>query len=528
MTAQSIDPYDKFQYPNYCYPQTHPDRIASLATLLGMKPAPVEKCRVLELACGDGANILPMGFDLPGTEFLGIDRATQPVARGMMMIEELGIKNVKLEVADILELPPAFGKFDYILAHGLYSWVPAEVREKILELCRSSLNPQGIAYISYNVYPGCHLRAIVRGMMLYHTRSITDPAERVAQARQLMRWVTEAQTAANGYALFLREFNEAVSTRDGAALFHDDMADVNTPFYFYQFVTDAARHGLKFLSEAEYFNTHENSFSPEVALQLQEMEKTDLLGKEQYLDFLEGRSFRQTLLCHQEVEIDRRVKPELAKLFYIRADTTPESTTPDLLSDAIELFKGPKESKIATSFPLAKAAMMYLGNIFPHSVKFEEVLADSRKMLGQQIIDDVDGPMSEDALTLGEIILKACGAGVTELSLHQPAFTTEPGERPKVSPLARLQSQYGPIVTSLLFNSVKFDDSLSRQLLLLLDGTRDRQMLLEEFSLLMDQAATAAGQEAETAEREKFRTELSQRLEEKLKDLGKLGFLTQP
>lgn len=527
MTSQYLDPYDSFEYPNYCYPQTHPDRLACLATLLGMKPAPVENCRVLELACGDGANILPMAFDLPESEFLGIDRATQPVARGMKMIEELGLKNVQLQVGDILEVPTDFGKFDYILAHGLYSWVPAEVRDKILTLCRACLSPHGIAYISYNVYPGCHLRAIVRGMMLYHTRSISDPAQRVGQARQLMRWVAEAQTGNNSYALFLREFNNAITTRDSAALFHDDMSEVNSPFYFHQFVTDAAHHGLKFLSEAEYFNTHENSFPPEVAAQLLEMEKTDLLGKEQYLDFLEGRSFRQTLLCHHEVEINRSVKPELVKLFYIRADTTPESTTPDLHSDAIELFKGPKESKIATSFPLAKAAMMYLGSIFPHSVKFDEVLANSRKAIGQEIIDNVDEPMSEDAMTLGEIILKAYGAGVTEVALHQPDFTTEPGERPKVSPLARLQSKYGPIVTSLLFNSVKFDDSLSRQLLLLLDGTRDRQMLMEEFSSLMDQAATTSGQQPEPAERERFRAEVSERLEEKLKDLGKLGFLTR-
>ena len=524
MTDQYKDPYDKFQYPNYCYPQTHPDRIGTLATLLGMNPAPVENCRVLELACGDGANILPMAFELTDSEFLGIDRATQPVARGMKMIEELGLRNVKLEVADILELPSNFGEFDYILAHGLYSWVPADVREKILALCRSCLSPQGIAYISYNVYPGCHLRAIVRGMMLYHTRSITDPGERVAQGRQLLRWVAEAQTATNGYTLCLREFNEALSKRDGAVLFHDDMAEVNSPFYFHQFVTDAARHGLKFLSEAEYFNTHENSFPAEVIAQLKAMEETDLLGKEQYLDFLEGRSFRQTLLCHHEVELDRSVKPELIERFFIRAETTPVSTDPDLRSNEIESFNGPKESRIATSFPLAKAAMMYLGSIFPRYASFRDVVADARKLLGEENRESA-GDLSEDELSLGEVIIRAYGAGVTQLSQHQPDFTLVPGERPMVSPIARLQSQHGPIVTSLLYNSVKFEDLLSRQLFLLLDGTRDRQMILNEFGSLLDKAIETSTLPQVPVEREKLLNDLSEQLEEKLNGLGKLGFL---
>src|SRR6266545_3188744 len=205
MASPQIDPYDEFLYLNYAYPQTHPDRLASLATLFGMTPAPVENCRVLELACGDGANLLPMAFGLPNSRFVGIDRAVQPIAKGRAMIKALGLRNLDLRQLDLMALPRDLGQFDYIIAHGLYSWVPAAVRDRILEICRSCLAPQGVAYISYNVYPGWRVNEVMREMMLFHTKDVKHPRERVAQARALAKWVADAQTKSTAYSLLLRE-----------------------------------------------------------------------------------------------------------------------------------------------------------------------------------------------------------------------------------------------------------------------------------------------------------------------------------
>ena len=528
MTSRVLDPYDEFLYPNYSYPQTHPDQLGSLATFFGMKPAPVEHCRVLELACGDGANLIPMAFYLPDSQFVGIDRATQPVASGKKMIEVLNLKNLTLEVGDILEFPANLGKFDYIIAHGLYSWVPAVVQERILEICRSHLQPHGVAYVSYNVYPGCHLRAILRGMMLFHTREITDSHERIAQALQVTKWVANAQTKTNGYALLMKELSEAVAKRDGAVIYHDDLAETNTPLYFHQFVTNAARHGLQFLSEAEYFNALGNEYPPEVIAQLRSMEADDVLGKEQYQDFIDGRSFRQTLLCHHEVKLDRSMRPEIVTQFYIRAPTAAVSDTPDITSEVEEeQFRGPSGSMISTSSPIAKAALAYLGEIYPSSVRFEDLLLNSYRRLNRAIeASDLSWQNSEEPRALAEVIIRAYGAGVVQLRLHEPKFSRTPGERPMVSWLARLQSQQGPLVTSLLNNSVRFEDVLSRQLLSLLDGTRDRKMLLEELGRLLDENRLASSAPTVLSEeREKTMSIVADQLEEHLSMLGRLGFL---
>ena len=62
--------YDEFAYPGQVFPQTHPDRLATIATLLGLEPAPpTEQFRVLEVGCGDGGNLLALALGRTGGRF---------------------------------------------------------------------------------------------------------------------------------------------------------------------------------------------------------------------------------------------------------------------------------------------------------------------------------------------------------------------------------------------------------------------------------------------------------------------------
>ena len=148
MAKAELTPYDEVAYPTFPISFTHPDRLATVATHFGMRPAPVERCRVLELGCSNGANLLSMAVTLPESEFVGVDSAGIPIARGKAMVEALGLKNIALRHLDLLEMAPDYGKFDYIIVHGIYSWVPSAVRDQILAICKASMQPQGIAYVS--------------------------------------------------------------------------------------------------------------------------------------------------------------------------------------------------------------------------------------------------------------------------------------------------------------------------------------------------------------------------------------------
>ena len=168
--------YDEFPYKTVPFAQTHPDRLATLAWLFGLEPTPIERCRVLELGCSSGGNLIPMAATLPHSEFIGIDFSAVQISQGAADVAALGLANVRLLQIDLRDFGEVFGSFDYIVAHGVYSWVPNDVQEKMLDICARQLSPSGVAYISYNTLPGWRLRGAVRDVMC--TTRVSSPTRR--------------------------------------------------------------------------------------------------------------------------------------------------------------------------------------------------------------------------------------------------------------------------------------------------------------------------------------------------------------
>jgi methyltransferase-like protein/2-polyprenyl-3-methyl-5-hydroxy-6-metoxy-1,4-benzoquinol methylase len=462
------DPYDTVPYPSAPFTQTHPDRLATLAILLGMTPAPVERCRVLELGCGDGSNLIPMAFSLPESEFFGLDRAEGAIRQGRARAEALGLTNITLRALDLLEFPAELGPFDYLITHGLYAWVPAAVQEKILAISQAHLAAQGVAYVSYNALPGAHLRLMLREMMLYHTREAEGPAQQIAQAQALLRWLAAAQRESDPYGALLKVEAERALERRGQFLYHDELAEVYAPVYFQEFLERAGRHGLQYLAEANLTELAPREFPEEVRAKLEELSAEPLL-REQYLDFLRCRKFRQTLLCHQEVVLDRASQPERVTRLYAASAAEAVKATGEA-----EEFRGPQGAAMSTAHPMARAAIRSLAEAWPEALGFEELLVAVRERAGL-------AKRPEDAAALGEILYWTCAAGLVELHAWRPPCAARAGERPVASRLVRLQLREGAEVTTLRHRTVTVEGALERQLLLLLDGTRDRPALVKEL-----------------------------------------------
>ncbi len=477
MTDQTLTTYDEICYPNAALHQTHPDRLATLAKWFGLSPAPVEHCRVLELGCGDGGNLIPMAFGLPASQFVGIDLAPNPIAKGQATINALGLNNIALEKMDILEVSRDFGEFDYIITHGIYSWVPEPVREKILDICHSNLADEGVAYISYNAYPGCHMRNMMREMIAFHLREVDQPVEQINEARAFVKFLAESEGEPAVYKLFLEKQFEDITARSDGAFYHDDLSAMNQPFYFHHFMADAGRHGLQYLSEANIQDIQIGGFAPQVASALRALGNQSIIAKEQYLDFLKGKQFRQTLVCHQSKTLNRDPQPELMQSFFATSSARPARAKPDLRSNAVEAFTGKNGAAMQTGYPLAKAAIFALCEAYPQALGFSELLKKSLQLLGffahQQ---------AQYADALGKILLQTYEAGLIDLQSYQPRLTVTANDYPVASPLARLQIASGnPSVTNLRHESIKVEDGMSKQLLSLLDGTRDRAALIKDL-----------------------------------------------
>jgi len=449
-----------------------------MATLFGIDPPPVERCRVLELGCGDGWNLISMAYGLPGGEFTGVDLASTPIERGLAFCQELGLRNVHLRQLDLLEAGD-LGEFDYIIAHGLYSWVPEPVRRKILEVCERSLARNGVVMISYNAYPGNHLRELVRGMMHYHAAHFVRPEEKIRQSRALVKFIADSKEPRELYHHLLAQEAKRLENYSDGALFHDDLNRFNQPFYFHEFMAQASPHGFQFLAEAEVSDNFARHYSPQVEAALAELDPNDLVAREQYFDFLRCCGFRHTLLCRQGQPRQKEIRSERVMLLRVAGEIRPARADADPRAPTPEIFHGPNGAEIETNDPILKTALVHLGTLWPECIAFDDLLQYAITASGGTAGAE---SRSSAAESLAAALLQLLSATFLEFRAHRLPVVQQPGATPRSSALARLQLQVVNFVTSLRQSTVVLDDPLSYALARLLDGSRDRAMLKEELA----------------------------------------------
>jgi methyltransferase-like protein len=458
-----------------------------------------------------------MAASLPESEFVGIDLAARPIAAGRELSREIGLQNLRLHELSIEDVSAELGQFDYIIAHGVYSWVPLSVRDKILSICSELLSDRGVAYVSYNTYPGGHLRHMVREMMLFHVQGVDLPEERIAQAKALLTFLADSREESDIFTAFLRSEVERVKKYHDAHLFHDDLAEINAPVYFWQFMEHAGRHRLQFLAEADYLDMQHREFSPNVVLMLESL-GDDILTKEQYADFLKCRRFRQTLLCRAEVELNRDPNPETLKDMFLASPLRPVSADADVNSRSVVAFRGMKESSLETDQPVIKAAVLHLGTIWPEAVDINTLLNAIRTQITPDVDDSSD---DERRILLSKVLLDAYGAGTVELHSMKPRFVREISEYPRASLLSRMQLNYGTVITTERHVNIQLEDQLGRRLLQLLDGTRSRADLLEELRGLIEKGEISLGNGSDPQESQRLLDGLPEGLD------GILAFLAK-
>ncbi len=470
--------YDRVPYATYTHPLLHPERHAAIAALFGVSTEPVEQCRVLELGCGDGMNLIAQAYTLPESEFVGVDLSATAIERGQAAVSALSLRNVNLLAADLLDLPTGLGEFDYIVAHGVYSWVPEKVRDRLLGICGECLSPAGVAYVSYTTYPGGHVREMIRDMLLFHVRNLSDPREKLDQARALGAFLlASAESDTRGGDIYQAALERLVRKEDHA-IFHDDLAAVHDPVYFHEFASQAADKGLQYLADADLSTISVQGIPENVVETLGSIPETDPLLLQQYLDFLKLGMFRRTLLCRQGLELQRRMDAARLEGLYVSARIRCASDAPDLAPDATEEFSGKSSMRLKTSDPLTKAVLTTLGERWPERRRpaaWAEV--GRQRLTGGALASAGENAYRE----LLDTLLQACAAGLVDVHTLAPPFVTELTERPRISGLARWMASHSDYVVTLNHVTIRFEDPVSRRLVQLCDGTRTMRDFLADL-----------------------------------------------
>lgn len=470
--SSAPNPYDSVAYPGRAFAQTHPDRLAVMATLLGMTPAPVEQCRVLELACGDGSNLIPMAYGLPKSEFYGVDLAAKPVARANAIINRAGLRNIRIEQMDLRDLDDRLGKFDYIIAHGVYAWVPPDLQEKILSVCCANLAERGIAYVSYNTDPAGAVRLLLREMMQFHAARARASADPVKTTKEFAAAILEIAEDGSAWKTFLQHEFKLMFDRDDRVTFHDDLGECFTPVSFADFSARASRHGLQILAEPNVKSLLQPDIGPERLEALNQLAGNDSLAFQSYLDFATYRRFRQTLLCHANVPLRRdRILQQTEKLLI----ASPLHMTAEQPAGTFHFANTRGHGTIQTNNPHFVRVLRRLEEIWPRAVPCSELL----NSLPASIPESQQNNLRNELL---QTLLGLAAPNLLELRAHEVCLSAGVSARPTASLLARLQAEEGSLITTLLHLHVELEDELGRKFLTLLDGTRTREALADAIA----------------------------------------------
>ena len=243
--------YDAAPYGSHAFPQSAPGQLAAIAYLFGLEPPEVSSARVLEIGCAAGGNLIPFAAGHPQARLVGIDLSRVQIEQGRRRVQALGLGNLQLLQGDVARMDlPALGKFDFIICHGVYSWVPERVQEAILSAFRTLLVPHGVAYLSYNVYPGWKAKEIVRDAMLLFGGGRGTPDEKVRNARDMLDFLEEVAPADSVLAWALADYKTVAGNAKDYYLLHEELETFNAPCYFLEMLQRARAQGLDYLAEA--------------------------------------------------------------------------------------------------------------------------------------------------------------------------------------------------------------------------------------------------------------------------------------
>lgn len=471
--------YDSMPYPSKFFAQTHPDRLATLANLFGIDATRPDKCRILELGCGNGSNLLSHAYNLQDSSFVGVDISGEHIKKAKEWAEELNLKNVEFHEIDVMDITvEAFGKFDYITAHGLISWIPEFIRDRVFELFMEMLNSRGVGYISYNTFPGAHRRDMVRRMMRFHTGDIADPSKKVAKSIAFLSFLAENATGDELYKPTLASEVQRHFKREIGDIYHDDLSECYRPFYFHEFVDELKNYRLQFLAESEFHAMSMQGLTEDAVKFLEEIE--DTIEREQYLDFFRGRFFRQTLICHEDLKINRNIEASNLDSLILASSLQPQNAEINPVEQKIEKFTSNKGFGIEIDHPLTKSALMKLYEAWGGGVNLTSLLRDARIALENNgyTTDDWETQLNTTKSILFQIYQ---GSDLIEVHTHRPKTNQTVSEKPEINDVARWQVDVGDTATTLFGINISIDDPVSAKLLELMDGTRNKEDLAQQI-----------------------------------------------
>lgn len=471
--GQTAGDYDLLPYPSMPMAHTQPARLAALATLFGIPQPDAERARVLELGCAAGGNIIPLAVRFPHASFTGIDLARRHIGDGNARVAKLGLENVSLRRGDLTTLDLGGAQFDYVICHGVFSWVPKATQDAIFRLCERNLAPNGVATISYNVLPGWHLRMVIRDLCLRYAGTEGSPLQRASRARAALEKIAAVSDGKDPYGLQLRTEAQRLKRVPASYILGEFLAPDNAPCSVKEFIGRTEAANMDYLCEVDLFSAVPHTLDPSLRNRITSFDITNRADAEQDIDFLTGRLFRRSVLVRRQAADQRAPTPraDCLKTLHVVSQVRLDASKS---TDALAVFTDDRGRPISTKHPAVRQALTRLERAYPATLPVEDLAAAGESDNGARVRD-----------VLYSMVL----AGRAELSSIPVAVGRAEDPRPRVTALARLEAAEGqPWLTNQIHVGVPAHPLL-RTLLPHLDGAHDQSALRRQFATALRSGA---------------------------------------
>lgn len=464
MNSVQDNSYDKIPYISKSFSNTQASKLKSITKIFGFEAPEVENARVLEIGCSFGGNLIPMAMDNPNMELIGFDLSGVEVNEGNRVIERIGLKNIRLIEKNILDYDNSYGKFDYIICHGVFSWVPKIVQDKILDIIRESLKENGLAVVSYNTNPGWKNISILRDSMLF-SEKIHSKIKETDDYRDIVNRGKEIVNFLKDYSVLGDEISKYVdnlSEKTNHYIYHEYYEKYNEAFYLHEMQDRLNEHGLTHICDSDINKTIPIYKRKDIDVEemLEKECNGDRIAKEQYYDLLLNQQFRSSIITHKNLEnkfhISKRVDKKNLNSIYVRQVFQKNEAGRYIYDDGEEL-----------SDNLQKLGE-FLTNIYPNNIKISELV--SHRELGDE------NTLYTNIFTM--IYYK-------KLVISHKAFISKDILKPKLREEIKNYVNYfleeeNPIISFSAGSGVNVMlDKLQKESLLNLDGTNDKNSLTD-------------------------------------------------
>jgi SAM-dependent methyltransferase len=424
--------YDDIPYNPMTFPMTGPEYLSAVGRLFGIDTAYAQNAKILDIGCAQGLNPMSFAYYNPTANVVGIDMSQKQIEQGRALAKELGIQNVRLLHGDIAspDDPLKGEKFDFIVCHGVFNWVPPSVSHAILEYIRNHLSKNGIAYISYNAMPGWHRMLPLRSAIQHNAKHYDGWRNKIQATLDYVDALAE-NNVKNSIQQTALQMKDRMKTMQPSYIFHEYIEGDNHPLLLSEFSDMANEHGLKYLCDAHLRNSFVVNAQQKLNEIIQKGPKDDRVYMEQAFDFINDCQFKCSLIIHEEQEINHQLSNQNLRDLYFRVEKQPKA------EDLHDLSFGDQWNYpsfgLSLNHRLHAFVMEHILRAFPHNIS----LTDIEALIKAQNVTPSADP--DDPYQILGILRECTLKGVLQISTKAAApITQEELQRPTISDFNRL------------------------------------------------------------------------------------------